>query len=206
VVIIAHFILGIVVYAYMKRVDEGQNFITTDDIWLDVKKYLGSIAINSIISYFIIAFALVLLFIPGIYVAIVVSLFTPIIIFEGGSFSDIWQRSFVLIKDKWWSTFGLLIIVSFIVSIMAYVFVLPSGIYTFLSMLQIVKSDSNIVMVVLSAIAMLGNTLLHSITYIALGFQYFNLVERADGTSIYEKVDTIGQSSQQDKVEEEGDF
>jgi hypothetical protein len=53
-------------------------------------------------------------------------------------------------------------------------------------------TGSPVVLVVASAISIVGSNLINGLVWIAVGFQYYNLVERQDGSGLRSEIDSLG--------------
>ncbi len=142
-----------------------------------------------------------LFILPGIYLAVTLSLAFPILVFEDLGIGKSFGKSFKLIKGKWWSTFGLLLTTGIIASIISYVFSIPFYIGflgdTFTSMDPSSTGDPSAVPDSFSkwyvaagwGFMMIGTYITYLIPLIALSFQYFNLSERVEGRGIRNQID-----------------
>jgi hypothetical protein len=145
----------------------------------------------------------ILLVLPGIYLLIVFSLIPPIMVIEKMGFSDALSRAFKLITEKWWSTCGLIFIMSIIVWFMSLIFSIPQGIFSFLTTLH--GTDSSIQtpvwqeagMIISSIIYSAGAGLLQSLVYLSLAFQLYNLIERKEAKGLMSKLENFGKPAEQ---------
>lgn len=172
----------------------GQT-ITVAEIWADMQPNIGRVVITSLLVGLATFVAALLLVIPGIYVGIVLSLALPVTIFEGSDFSQTWSRCFQLIKEKWWSTLGLLFVMAMLVGVVSFIFTAPAAVLGFMIGAKLMPGVPTTVIVVAQAFATVGQYLLYSILYVGLGFQYFNLVERQEGTGLLSEIDSIGSAT-----------
>jgi len=107
-------------------------------------------------------------------------------------------RSLKLIRGKWWSTFGLLLITTIIMVLIGYLFSIPFYLFSGASMFSSLSSGEeassfNQIMKILASIVYnLVVFVLYSIPLIALAFQYFNLVERKESAGLMDKINTMG--------------
>lgn len=166
--------------------------ITVAEVWADMQPNIGRVIITSLLVGLATFVAALLLFIPGIYVGIVLSLALPITIFEGSDFGTTWSRCFLLIKEKWWSTLGLLFVMAMLVGVVSFIFTAPAAVLGFMIGAKLMPGVPTTIIVVGQAFATVGQYLLYSILYVGLGFQYFNLVERQEGTGLLSEIDSIG--------------
>ncbi len=202
---IAYVMLVAVVGEYVRIYDTKPfpSRIEVNEVWNGVKGYLFSLTGALIVSAVVIMVGIVLLILPGVYVMIVLSLMAPVLIMERKSLGESFTRSFALITDKWWSTFGLLFVTGLISVFMGYMFVIPQVIFTFLITFNSVSENPTALplwyevgLIFSSMLYMMGATFLRAIPVLAIMFQYFNLVERKEAAGLMAKLDTFGQTPQ----------
>lgn len=202
---IAYVILVAVVGEYVRIYDSKPfpSTIEVTEVWDGVKGYLFSLTGALIVSAIVIMVGIVLLILPGVYVMIVLSLMAPVIIIERKSMGESFTRSFSLITDKWWSTFGLLFVTGLISGFMGYMFAIPQFIFTFLITFNSVSENPTVQplwyevgLILSSTLYMTGAAFLRAIPILAIMFQYFNLVERKEAAGLMSKLDTFGQTPQ----------
>ena len=134
-----------------------------------------------------------LLYCLAIYVAIALSLFFPVLWMEDrGVFSTV-GRCFQLIRGNWWATFGLILVATFLQSMLSFVFILPQYAVMFGKMLHLPGLDSDVVGLAASCLYAAGIIFTYCLPLLALLFQYFNLVERREGHGLRLLVDQLGQ-------------
>ncbi len=138
-----------------------------------------------------------LFFFPGLYLLVVFSLAFPVFIFEKASVGQALSRPFKLIKGKWFSTFGLILLTSMLAGIASYVFAIPMYVGMFGNMFQSVDNQDpeamlgyyqSWQMIAGTAIYTIGAYILFIVPLLALAFQYFNLKERAEGVGIRSEI------------------
>ncbi len=181
----------VVLYAYMKIYLQGGRNIEVEAVWNESKKYIGRGLIVFIVTSILSIIGFFFCVLPFFYLTTVFSLILPIIIFEDTDFNTAFSGSFNLIKDKWWSTFGLIVIVYLIVMAISTIFALPASIMTMTSMLMN-TGNSELILIILYTIANIAQHLVMSLIFIAVAFQYFNLVERRYGTKLAEDIANLG--------------
>ena len=115
-----------------------------------------------------------------------------------GLFQSI-QRGFYLLKGKWWSTFGIIIVMGLLSSLAGVIFSIPNTIIIGIDAFHGVTNDfsevsatSQIVVIFTNIISSFGTTILSSIPIIAVIFQYYNLVERRDATGMMDEISAMG--------------
>ncbi len=190
----------IVVYEYLRIYESRTNNdpIEVSEVWKGIKENYFSMVGALLIMFIMSLLGLILLVIPAIYLAVVFSLIPPIMIIEKLNFSDALSRSFRLITDKWWSTFGLIFVMSIIIAFMAMIFSIPQLIFTSLMAVHGVETINEIPlwqqagMIISSVIYSFGAGILQSLVFLAVAFQLYNLIERKEAKGLMSKLEAFG--------------
>ena len=144
-----------------------------------------------------------------IYLMISVSLTYFVRAYEKKGFVESITRSFKLIQNKWWSTFGLLIILYMITGIASYIFIAPLYFYALVSTMHdtsvnmFEQSSTVWIAVALFVLYYFAQLVLGALPNIGIAFQYFNLVEMKEAKGLLGKIDTLGQSRPPSTSEEQ---
>ncbi|MCB2378229.1 hypothetical protein LGH70_11580 [Hymenobacter sp. BT635] len=129
------------------------------------------------------------------YAMVVLSLFFIVQIRERTGFFATISRCFSLVWGKWWSTFGLIFVMALLIMMLGLV---VFGITSLISSPMLLTNQSstsalsNLLSIVTSCLNSVAMLALYPFLYLALAFQYFNLVERKEGQGLYSLVDSIG--------------
>ena len=193
--VISYIIISVVTYSHLLIYKESDTSIfEIEDVWKRVKKIFFPILFTGIGYSLIVGFGFLFLIVPGIYLAITLSLIFIIRLEEELGFFDAISRCIKLIKDNWWFTFGLIIVVGIIQGFLMYALYIPTYIMIFVTAFTGVDSESSglnrILYVVTSIISSLG-VILYSISTVAIAFHYYNLVERKEAPGLLEQIDQI---------------
>lgn len=139
------------------------------------------------------------------YLMISVSLTFIIRAYEGIGFFDALGRSFNLVKGKWWSTFGLIFILYFIMMTISYIPIFPLYIIMAASAVHNISTDPSAnpfegeglstLTMILMAIYYMVQLLLSALPNIGIAFQYFNLVEMKEAKGLMSSIESFGESS-----------
>ena len=195
--------VSLTTFSYLKIYDRnaGQPVLIMH-VWDEVRVHIGQAIVFSILSAIITQVASLFFILPGVYVTVVMSLGIPILVFEDTTFGQTWNRCFHLIRDKWWSTFGLRVIMVIIAVILYLGLQIPQ-----VTIGWIIGSVAakGVIAIIMGTISLLGGLLILSILYLAIGFQYTNLVERQEGRGLISAIDSIGAPTQP-RTQNEGDF
>jgi hypothetical protein len=178
---------------YLRKEDELP--IEVDDVWIVVKSNIFKTILFSIGYTLVTILATILLIIPGIYVSIALMIIYVVGLYEGKGFFDSMSRSFYLVKNKWWFTFGLLIVLSLIQGFLGFLFQVPQYIAMFVIAFN--SADGNgtdslteIILIVTTIISTL-NFVFYAIILIGIAFHYFSLVEQKEAKGLLDKIDSI---------------
>ena len=207
---IASLWMTIAVFSYMAEYEKGNENITIEAVWKHGKGKIWPmigfsmlIVLAMILVVFIIFalpgndnagiifFKMLLFYIAIFYVMITLSLVTPNMVIDDAYLFESIGRSFTLIRGKWWSTFGLLSVMGMIAYMATMIFAIPFYAGWVITLIM-QTSASGILTIIGSCILFLGSFLMMTLPTLALGFQYFNLVERKDGTGLLKKIDQLG--------------
>jgi hypothetical protein len=139
---------------------------------------------------------------------------TSIIIFEDKNPLLAIPRAFKLSKGKRLSTLGLIVVTLIIAMLINSVFNLPQivamGVWAFNSadeinggLLPDPPMYGQIVNVIFAVLSTFGTLIAYSVIYLALAFQYFNLVERQESRGLLSEIENLGKEG--DLSAEEGE-
>jgi hypothetical protein len=204
--------------------EKKTNQIEVSEVWERVRStfwmYLGTtlmFTVLSIVVYIVLAIPVVILtaitpvlvffavlacFFVVIWLFISASLVFIIRAFEDVGFMEAVARSFRLVRGKWWSTFGLIVLLYLIVMFVSYFIILGWSMITLATALHDVDSASvaekgqtlQIFTVVFFSFYYLLQMVLYSLPNVGIAFQYFNLVERKEAKNLINQIDNIGQT------------
>ncbi|MFL1896726.1 hypothetical protein ACJRPK_13555 [Aquimarina sp. 2-A2] len=198
--ILFYAVLFSTVLHYIKAYIRDENAIDVDEIKNQVSENFMKFLGLGILSSLMVGFGFMLCFLPGIYFYVPLSLVFAIMVFEGGSTTDVISKSFELIKGQWWVTFGTLLVVGVLVSLIGLIFSVPAMIYTFSKGFVAASESSYLdsadsidwIYVGLNTLSSAAQYILYTISAVASAFIYFNLHERKYNTGALEEINTIG--------------
>lgn len=206
-----------ITYRYLLLYPRHGKEISPGFLWKYVKRDLWKIFLGTVLIFALsILFALMLTFVTtamGWFVALIAiciftyvivpfSLIHIIIMAEKLSPIQAIKRSLYLIKDKWLSTFGVICITSLIIYIISIALYLPFTIIgaaiSFNSLEGGASFDPDTSYVAAFGIAI---TIVYSmsfflsmpVSYLALAFQYFSIVEEKEHIGLIARIETIGE-------------
>jgi hypothetical protein len=187
--------MHVVIYSYLVIFKEKGNLTpTTEELWGYFKYYYLKILGSGLLIFFLLVFGFVLCIIPGVYLYPILALVFPIMIFENTSFGYAFNRSFRLIKDNWWITFGTLLVVGIIVYFAVMIIVLPLTIINISSVLFHPGKGvhlSGAVTIITSILQHLCEVF-YIIPLVAVSLIYFNLTEKIENTGLMGRIGKLG--------------
>lgn len=193
--ILSYLIITIVTYSHLMVYKKSETGVfDIDEIWQMVKKSFFMILFTGIGYTFVVGFGFIFLIIPAIYLSIALSLIFIVRLEEGLGFFDAVNRCIKLIRDNWWFTFGLILVIGIIQGFLMYALYIPNYIMMFATALTGIDSEASglnrILYIITSIISSLG-ALLYTISTIAIAFHYYNLVERKEAPGLLAQIDEI---------------
>jgi len=191
---------NVMVLSFMTIYKQKRNVPpTTEEMWGYIKFYFLRILGSSILLYILLIFGLLFCFIPGIYLAPIFALVPAIMIMENTSFGYAFNQSFKLIRDNWWVTFGVFVVVYIILAVLNYIVNLPATILgagnLFLHLTSKTSAPLSLTAIVLSAVLQSFTYFFQILLLVAVGLCYYNLSESKEGTSLMERMDEFGKGS-----------
>jgi len=196
----AGIMLSLTAYSYMELYSRKDlSEFTTSEVLRNALSRFGQAFLLSILAAITIFLSVFFFFLPAIYFSIVLSMSRPILYFEKVGAVEAYRRAFTLIKDKWWSTFGLLFVSVLISYVVSMIFSVPFYVLYMFELVGVVdkmQTDptaftsifSSWYMAITMVILSIGGYLSYAIPLIALGFQYFNLAERNSAPGLINKI------------------
>ncbi|MBS7566079.1 hypothetical protein KHS38_16850 [Mucilaginibacter sp. Bleaf8] len=185
--------------------DKGNIAPSPAEVWGYIKYYFLRIIGSIFVIGILMGLGFVLCIIPGIWLSPILSLIFPIIIFENTSLGYAFNRSFSLIKDNWWATFGALFVMLLIISLGVGILMVPGMIVTAALSLTHLHDASSLftpLTIIMSVLQTLG-FVLAALPIVTLALCYFNLNEKKEGTGLMDRINSFGKQPDTDLPAEE---
>ncbi len=175
---------------------KGHRGFQAGDVWNNFISKAGEFILLIISVFFLLIFGFGLCLVPGIYLIVPLSFCITVLYVEKTNFSQSFKRSFSIVKDNWWRTFGLIIVVGLIVSILSSLFSIPAMIIMAVQGFLVATGESSgevntLPVILTTVIGGIGQYIIIVISYVAIAIQYFNLKEKRDKTSLFKMVSEI---------------
>lgn len=114
-------IINTFVICYISKYDESDSgIVNISSVWKKVSQVIIPLLVYSIIYGIIISFGFVLCLIPGIILAIFFTFYSYIYVVEKLSLVDTFKRSWKLVKDSWFTIFGIQLIIGIVILIITF--------------------------------------------------------------------------------------
>lgn len=190
------------VNSIIKSYVDNKGEIKDEEVSLNIRRFFGQTLLSLFVFGILCFIGLLLCFLPGVYLAVPLSLIFSIVVFQEKSFSDAFSECFQLIKQNWWITFATVLVISLLVSVIGGVFQLPiivlTAVEAFTSLNEggdttgVLGLGNNWIYLSLYVFASIAQYILGLITLISLALIYFNLNEIHNKTGTLEDIDGIG--------------
>lgn len=199
---LSYVIMHIVVAVYFKLYNQkGKVSPTIEEVWKATLRYIVPIFFYSIIYGIITFISVFFCLVPFFYFAVVFAPFTLIYVVEEVSFGEGFSRCFNLIRDNYWESLGIYFISYLIYSISAgiigFIVSLLAGGISYLT-----TKDLAAVTGIFTGTLNIFTHIFYVIFAVSVALNYYNLVERLDGSGLLERIDSLG-SKQDDAIEEQ---
>lgn len=178
-------------YALYK--EKGNKAPQLVEVWGYFRYYFFRFILSNFLLFLLVIAGSFLCLIPGIYIGVVLSLFAPIMVMENGNLQYSFNKAFKIIKDNWWFTFGLLLIISIITSVVFLALMIPTFVIYGMGDLIAGKNLDGLANV-LSAVTIGIGQLLWVLLVTAVTLIYFTLTEHKEGTSLLDRINTFGKN------------
>lgn len=188
------------IYHIIRSYINNKGEIVSAEVVDGMKSDFGKLLLLTFISWVLIFAGMLLFVLPGIYLAVPLSLSTAVLVFRRQGVMDSISDCFELVKNNWWITFATMLCIGLIVYLTGLIFQLPV-IFFYMIKAFIVASEGSAANVseifgpgyiILNVITSVFQYLIYSITPIGLAFVYFNLNEKQNFTGAYETIQNLG--------------
>jgi hypothetical protein len=187
--------VSLTLFSYLAVYKEKNNQPpTVIEVWGYFRYYFFRVFITQILLAIAMVVGCFLCIFPGIYLAIVFSMAIPAMVMENGSIEYSIRRSFRIIKDNWWFTFGVLLILS-IIALMAMAIVIVPIMIIYGGSQWLTGLAMGGTYAVIYAIASQLCKVLYFIPIAATTLVYFTLTEQKEATSLTNKIKLFGKKN-----------
>lgn len=195
--------MNVCVGSYMKYYDQHQGEKPgIEEVWNIFKRYYLKVLILSIPVAIITIIGYFLCLLPGIFLSVVFVPFPWVLMMEDASLGEGMQRCFGLTKEFFWISFGIYLVAyliySFASGIIGVMIGGLTGVITYLT-----TRDLSSTIGIVTSVLRVFTYLFYTIFLVSAMLQYFSLVEQRDATGMLQKIDKIGNDTEDDRPIEE---
>ncbi|KQB99468.1 hypothetical protein [Pedobacter sp. Hv1] len=176
-------------------IQKGNVPVTVEEVWSYFKYYFFRMLGSGVIMTVFLFVCLLFCFFPGVYVFPAVTLVYPILILENASLGYSFTRSFKLLKDNWWITFGILVVI-WIITYACTTFVqLPAIIITMVNTFTNPSNPISKSYAIISSLSSYIAQVFLIIPIICSALCYFSLVEQKESTGLLDRIEGFGDTN-----------
>jgi hypothetical protein len=185
---------------YLNR-DTEDDEITVAQLWEATKIKILPLLGLIFLLIILVTVGMFLFVVPGIYLLFALSFSGVVLVIEDKGVFDSISRSFQVISGHWWSTFGLMFVVSLITTVVSYAFMIPMYIIIWIfgvnspydpeANIESMTSIYEIVMLIYMPLYYFIATMLTAITITALVLKYFSIVEEKESVGTMQEIENL---------------
>ncbi|RDC54108.1 hypothetical protein DU508_23435 [Pedobacter chinensis] len=173
-------------------VQKGNQMPTTEEVWGYFKYYFFRVFGSSIVLILMLIAGFICCLLPGFYLFPFVAMMFPIMVMENGSLGYSFSRSFKIIKDNFWITFGTLIVVWIILYACMSMVVLPTTLFNMIGMFTSKNPKMSLSLSMITVVLQSLCQVFTIIPVITISLSYFSLVEQKENTGLMERIAHFG--------------
>lgn len=190
------------IYHIINSYINNSGAISQTEVIQGMKADFGKLILLTFICWVMVFTGMLFFIIPGIYLAVPLSLSAAILVFRRNGVVESISESFQLVKDNWWMSFASLLCIGLIVYLVGLVFQLPAIFYYLIRAFTVVQEGSaaqpgdimGTGMIIVNVITSIIQYLVYSIGPIGIALVYFNLNEKQHFTGTYETIKNLGKN------------
>lgn len=173
-------------------VQKGNQTPTSEEVWGFFKYYFFRVFGSSFLLALLLAVGFLFCIIPGFYLFPFIAMMFPIMVIENASLSYSFSRSFSLIKNNFWITFGTLIIIWIIVYACSTLIILPTTLFSMLGLFSKQGPKMSLTLTMITTVLQSLCQVFTIVPIITVSLTYFSLVEEKENTGLMERISNFG--------------
>ncbi len=181
---IVYIVINITALYYIESYIENKGIIDYTMIQERLKDKFWSFAGVFILMGLIIVCSVLLCVFPVIYTSVVLALATPILVFRKLDVSDTIEFAFKFMNGHWWETFGIMLVIGLITTIISYICAMPALMYRLNAEVEasiMITIFTDPVYVLLNGFSYIVQFVLYGVTLVSNVFLYFDIEEQKQG-------------------------
>jgi len=175
-------------------VQKGNQTPTTEEVWGFFKYYFWRVFGSSILLLLMVMVGFVLCLAPGFYLFPFVTMMLPIMVIENASLGYAFSRSFQIIKENFWITFGTLLVIWIIVYACMSMVILPTTLFNMIGMFSSKGAHMSLTLTMISTVLQSLCQVFTIVPIITITLMYFSLIEQKENVGLMERISNFGTS------------
>ncbi|MVN21203.1 glycerophosphoryl diester phosphodiesterase membrane domain-containing protein [Mucilaginibacter arboris] len=171
--------------------EKGNVAPETEEVWGYFKYYFFKVMGSYLLIGICLVIGFALCLVPGFYLAPIFMLILPVMVMENTGFGYSWSRSFQLIKENWWQTFGAIVVIWIITYAALMIFIIPVTLFSVGTMFIAKSHPSSSGLMLTTIVSALCQVFL-ILPVITAALCYFNLNEKKEGTGLMDRINKFG--------------
>lgn len=184
--------MTVCISAYMKVYDTNNGETPTlPEVWQVFKRHFLQAFIYCIPLLLLIIIGAVFCLVPGVYFGVVLMPFVAIMVIEDLGFGKTWKRCFLLIKDNFWMSLGIYLVVYLIYTFSSGIIAAVISVFTMIISYFSTSNNAEII-VIITSILSIFTFVFYIIFYVSVCLNYYSLAEQSDGTGMMRRIESLG--------------
>ncbi|WP_029282366.1 hypothetical protein [Pedobacter sp. R20-19] len=175
-------------------VQKGNQTPTTEEVWGFFKYYFWRVFGSSILLLLMLMVGFVLCLVPGFYLFPFVTMMLPIMVIENASLGYAFSRSFQIIKENFWITFGTLVVIWIIIYACMSMVILPTTLFNMVGMFSSKGAHMSLTLTMISTVLQSLCQVFTIVPIITITLMYFSLIEQKENVGLMERISHFGTS------------
>ncbi|WP_316826717.1 hypothetical protein [Pedobacter miscanthi] len=185
--------MSVAVLSYIAvYVKKGNEIPGTDEVWGYFKYYFFRVFGSSLLLILMLIISFFFCVVPFFWLFPYVAMMFPIMVIENGSLGYSFTRSFAVIKDNFWVTFGTIIVVWIIVYACMSMVVLPTTLFSMIGMFTHKTPHMSLTLTMITTVLQSICQVFTIIPIITITLAYFSLVEQKENPGLLERISNFG--------------
>jgi len=184
-------------------IEKGNVAPSLLEVWGYYKYYFFRLLGSSFLLTIFFVICLACCLVPGIYIFPMISIFYPVMIMENAGFRYTFNRSFKLVKNEWWVSAAVILIIWIIAYALALFIQIPSFAIMMISTLTHAERPFSNAYIILNAIGSYLSYIFFSIPVITSTLIYYNLVEKKENSGLMERIGNLGSNTGAQEIDAE---
>lgn len=184
-------------------IEKGNVAPSLEEVWAYFKYYFLRVMASSFVITLFMLVCFACCIVPGIYIFPAMSLLFPIMIMENGTLNYAFNRSFKLLRDRWWITAAVILVIYLIGFACMSFASIPAAIINMVGTITGGPGSLSITSIIISSTLQYVCQVFMIIPLIGITLLYFDLTERQESTGLMDRINQLGEKKADFNKDEE---